>query len=384
MNDSLSATVDILRAEISALRENQERLTVAAEKPPLPPPAAWPTFGEDGPGAETTARPRLEDSNNGARLQDCVGDLGQHEFPSTAIRAEVYTPYSAAFGIKQVKVQEQAKELLDQLRSYSGESATDPAWPIRFWHCVTELGDKLEPVLKAQLTGHGYIGPATRTAPRTADLVTTLQSFANTGAPPHGRALPAQPELQAVDWLQEDNVQYDLKLPSDLQRAAPEIYRNIRGRGYANIRAYLQNDYQGSKDGGVWVDIWNQATLLDARVKQCGTSRAVTEMLATADEAEIFLRRLSALFYEKRTKDTAGAQHMLAIAPPGTSVDIGPTWMVTSATAHSKAEHQRTEKVSHSARRGNQEKGDSKGKKGDGEGKKGKKGSASGAAEVQG
>jgi hypothetical protein len=37
--------------------------------------------------------------------------------------------------------------------------------------------------------------------------------------------------------------------------------------------------------------------------------------------------------------------HILAVAPPGSQVDIAPSWLVTEATAHSKAEHQRAERA---------------------------------------
>jgi len=53
--------------------------------------------------------------------------------------------------------------------------------------------------------------------------------------------------------------------------------------------------------------------------------------------------------YEKRTGDHVGAMHMLTLTPPGASVDISPTWMVAGATTHSKAEHQRNERVAAAA-----------------------------------
>ena len=67
------------------------------------------------------------------------------------------------------------------------------------------------------------------------------------------------------------------------------------------------------------------------------------QVLAVDDMMEIALRRLAARVYEQRSGDRVGAQHMLGIAPPGGSADVAPTWMVSSATTHSKTERQRRE-----------------------------------------
>ena len=56
---------------------------------------------------------------------------------------------------------------------------------------------------------------------------------------------------------------------------------------------------------------------------------------------------------------------MQGVAPPGASVDIAPSWLVSESTLHSKYEHQRDERVAAARNR--------KGKKGDkGDGKGGK------------
>ena len=67
--------------------------------------------------------------------------------------------------------------------------------------------------------------------------------------------------------------------------------------------------------------------------------------MATDDNLEIKLRRLSSFVYETRTGDRVGAASMLAIQPPGAGLDLAPSWLVTDATAHSKAEFQRSERV---------------------------------------
>eukprot|EP00959_Pyramimonas_sp_CCMP1952_P242066 5060111-Pyramimonas_sp.AAC.1 len=46
-----------------------------------------------------------------------------------------------------------------------------------------------------------------------------------------------------------------------------------------------------------------------------------------------------------RTKDKVGGAAMVAVRPPGSAADLAPTWLVTEATTHSQAEHQRDERV---------------------------------------
>ena len=100
-------------------------------------------------------------------------------------------------------------------------------------------------------------------------------------------------------------------------------------------------------------------------------------MLATDDYLEIGLRRLASYVYETRTKDATGARQMLALMAPGASVDIAPSWMVTDATAHSKAEYQRDERVSFAASR---REGGAGGRGGKGKKGKGDRGGRGGTA----
>ena len=83
------------------------------------------------------------------------------------------------------------------------------------------------------------------------------------------------------------------------------------------------------------------------------------KFLGTSDLMEISLRRLAAYMYESRSGDRTGALHMLGVSPPGSQTDVAPGWLVQSATAHSKAEHQRAERVAADAKR--RGKGDGKG-----------------------
>ncbi len=72
----------------------------------------------------------------------------------------------------------------------------------------------------------------------------------------------------------------------------------------------------------------------------------------TEDVPELCLRRLAAYVHEQRTRDSAGASHLLGAKPPGQNTDVAPTWMVTEASAHSKAEHQGVDAVDYSLKEG--------------------------------
>jgi len=97
------------------------------------------------------------------------------------------------------------------------------------------------------------------------------------------------------------------------------------------------------------------------------------------------MRRLSSFVYESHTGDRSGAMAMLGKRPPGSRVDIAPSWLVAEVTAHSKAAHQRQERVSSARNVQNRAKADPKGKGGKG-GKggrgKGKGGAGGGAAAI--
>ena len=147
------------------------------------------------------------------------------------------------------------------------------------------------------------------------------------------------------------------------------------------MRDWIVQRYQGSRTSPVWTDLWTFATSIDFRFRDCKNDLEIMQVLATDDMMEIGLRRLAAFIYEQRSGDRVGAAHMLGTAPPGGSSDVAPTWMVTSATAHSKTEFQRRERAESEARQ-RKKKGDGKG---DGKDKdrKGPKGGGRGGAQAQ-
>ena len=137
------------------------------------------------------------------------------------------------------------------------------------------------------------------------------------------------------------------------------------------MREHLLQTYMGSKTSPVWTDLWSLAVGVDFRLGQAKTEGELFQILAVDDFVEVSLRRLAAYTYENRTGDRVGANTMLAVVPPGTQRDIAPTWMVDTATAHSKQDFQRTERVATAQKRGKGKGKDSE-SKGGGKGRKGK------------
>ena len=218
----------------------------------------------------------------------------------------------------------------------------------------------------ALVRAHGFVGPAT-IAPPKDNFRTEVESFKATGAPLHGAG-------GAVAWTStmaatqpEQGAAWQRRLPPDMKRGGPEIYRSLRSAGCASTREWISQQFQGSKTSALWVDLWNVASTIDFTLGRCPNAASESQVLATDDYLEIGLRRLASYVYETRTKDATGARQMLALTAPGASVDIAPSWMVTDATAHSKAEYQRDERVSFAASR----RGGGAGGRG-GKGKKGK------------
>ena len=115
------------------------------------------------------------------------------------------------------------------------------------------------------------------------------------------------------------------QLPTDLHRAAPEIYASLRA-GALSTRDYLIQNFPGTREGPVFTDMWTLATAVDFKL-DVPTEAERQRVLNTDDTVEMSLRRLASFIYERRTKDSVGAAHMLAMAAPGQGVDIAPSWL---------------------------------------------------------
>jgi hypothetical protein len=297
-----------------------------------------------------------------------------------------YAPFNQAAALR---TQGQAGRLIKQYDLLIAGRSLDPDWHRRFWNEVhrEDAAGGLEAPLRAMMVGQGYIGNTTMTAPR-PDIRKRLEELERSGAPAHGAAAAQKIEasFEMTDFMNEEAAQWNACLPTDMQRAAPEIYRSMRAAGATSTRNWISTNYTGSKSAPLWVDLWNSASIVDFRLSSEKTQSSLLQALASDDSLEIHLRRMAAYIYEKRTRDTTGASMMLALKAPGLDVDVAPSWLVSEVTQHSKNEHQRTERVKaeHKAEKGAGGKGAGAGDKGgkgkDGKGKKGKKGGAAGAA----
>lgn len=143
-----------------------------------------------------------------------------------------------------------------------------------------------------------------------------------------------------------ENMSWHLRLPPDLQRAAPELYRNIRAEGVASVRQWVNDQHPAmeQRQGAAYQDLFTAATIIDYELAGCQNESSLMHRLATSDTLEIQLRKLGSFIYLRRTKDKAGALRMLGIRAPGTMTDIAPRWMLDDANSFSKVEWQRTER----------------------------------------
>ena len=270
-------------------------------------------------------------------------------------------------------------------------SAMLASWPTIFWAAVERdhLQEPLTDELKKVLQSHGWVGSGSMSAPRFAELKKELDHFCTDGGPSHGSAVELMGSLQqlAPQADSTERLGWHQQLPSDLQRAGPEIYRNARAEGAVSMRNWICDQVPHDKrDGPQFQSLHSAAGVVDMELAPCRSELEVTQKISASDTCEIHLRALASFVHYRRTKDKEAAQAMLGLRAPGTSTDIAPTWLVSQASAHSKSEFQRYERGRAQARQegAGRYKGGAKGTpkgKGKGKGKKGKAdGGAAGAA----
>ena len=353
--------MDTLRAEHALLQERLKHLESKPPELPAPAPSGLPAPAPSGLSPEMQAlmsfanqsKPEGPISHTAALMQaqQAQGALASAVPPfSLSPSAPEFQPQGGGLP-QQVglppglgNVHAGATQLLAILNAHRGTAQFNPDWARAFWGSVAQLENQspFDAAVKGILQSHGYFGLGTVSPPRDS-LLGELQQLRDAGAPLGGSVLGLLPgsniAMAPVDARWED------RLPPDIRRAAPEIYRSLRSQGSASVREWLSANFQGSKQGSQWLDLWNSATEVDFAMAACGGADAQLRRLATDDNMEIKLRRLSAHVYETRTGDRVGAAHMLAIQPPGAGLDLAPTWLISDATAHSKNEHQRNERV---------------------------------------
>ncbi len=112
-------------------------------------------------------------------------------------------------------------------------------------------------------------------------------------------------------------------------------------------------NYKGERHAknGEWIELWNLASEVDYYLSEAAPN-LIPGVLASVDSLEIKLRRLASYVHMQRTGDLTSAIRMLAIKPPGMSMDLAPEWLVDEATAFSKSEFQRSQRASRGRGRG--------------------------------
>eukprot|EP00438_Fugacium_kawagutii_P028961 Skav210522 [mRNA] locus=scaffold3045:170575:172536:+ [translate_table: standard] len=257
-----------------------------------------------------------------------------------------YAPY-ASRGLP-TKLQNQASRLKDALTKAAAISSTTPTWGALFWQAVKNEKDlySLEPEIGNILQSHGYVGEPTRGPPRTEELKKQLTEIETLGGPAHGTGGTFARVADINEGANPEEMSWHLKLPADLQRAAPELYRNIHADGAHSCRAWVNDQHPTPelKQSPAYQDLFTAATIIDFELADCKSESAIMHRLAISDTLEIHLRKLGSFVYYKRTKDRTGANRMLGVRAPGSGSDIAPKWLLDDANAHSKLEWQRAER----------------------------------------
>ena len=263
--------------------------------------------------------------------------------PSQSV-SQFYAPMAGSTDT--TKAQLQAGRLKEALTRASAMQTTMPAWASLFWQSVKNESDLygLDESVKKLLECHGYFGHGTTGPPRTDELKKGLQEIETLGVPAHGISLQSSGTLGQVG--DPEHLQWHLRLPADLQRAAPELYRNIRAEGVASVRQWVNEQHPTleQKQSPTYQDLFTTATIIDYELADCRSESSIMHKLATSDMLEIQLRKLGSFVYLRRTKDRAGAQRMLGVRAPGANADIAPKWMLDDANAFSKVEFQRVDR----------------------------------------
>ena len=268
-------------------------------------------------------------------------------FPTIPVQPnQLYAPFT--YGENDAKVQLQAGRLKTALEKSSGLQSTVPSWGQLFWQAVKNEHDLygLEKSIQDVLTGHGYIGGSTVGPPRVDELKKQLTQLEALGGPTHGTGGSVLRVSGLEGSTDPESMAWHLKLPADLQRAGPEIYRNIRSEGVSSVRQWVNEQHPTleQKSSPQYQDLFTTATIIDFEVANCRTEGMLMQKLATSDALEIHLRRLGAFIYLRRTKDKTGANRILGVKAPGTNTDIAPKCLLDDANLHSKTEYQRQER----------------------------------------
>ena len=101
-------------------------------------------------------------------------------------------------------------------------------------------------MLSGVLRGHGYVGDQTVGPPRYEELKKQLTELESFSGPPHGAGgAILRNSADQVEVTDPEQMAWHLKLPADLQRAGPELYRNIRAEGVGSVRQWVNEQHAG-------------------------------------------------------------------------------------------------------------------------------------------
>jgi hypothetical protein len=258
---------------------------------------------------------------------------------------QVYAPFAIS---PSSELQAQAGRLLAALQRLSSQAAVLADWGERFWQVVV-MEQKiygLRPDVHKLMEANGFVGDATKTVPyNLKNLTLELKHLETQGAPRHGAGADLIRDHNAALPTPDvpNGYGYHNKLPSSLERAGPEIYRNLMSDGVSSLRNWILDYFpmNARQDNPEFEYLFSAATQADFILARAKSETELNKILASDDTVELTLRNFSAFVYFKRTKDKTGANFLKGIRIPGVAMDIGPTWLIEQASVHSKVEHQR-------------------------------------------
>eukprot|EP00438_Fugacium_kawagutii_P007846 Skav210111 [mRNA] locus=scaffold2194:62563:65494:+ [translate_table: standard] len=209
--------------------------------------------------------------------------LGSQQTPSGGF----FAPFAADASAEVVK--QQAKRLREALEKSAALQSTHPSWVQLFWQAVKNESDLvgLQERIKTMLQAHGYVGPSTCGPPRTDELKKQLAELEILGSPPHGTggSLLQAPMPQAVSGATDpEQMAWHLKLPADMQRAGPEIYRNIRAEGVSSVRQWVNEQHSGleARNTSRFQDLFTAATIIDFELANCQSEATLMSRNSTS------------------------------------------------------------------------------------------------------
>ena len=254
----------------------------------------------------------------------------------------LYAPLAAESVASQAA---QAGRLLAAWTLAASRRSLDVQWFSAFWDAVLEekRGIGLLPGKEALLMSYGFNPNGSCGAPGSGLEAELAQISVRTTATAPAAAASGAVLPGILGSNGGGDSRFDTRLPSSMQRAAPEIYVNLRCQASASVRDWLVLHHPQARNDRRWADLWNAAVAIDFALRDCPNHDEILARLGTDDACELHLRRMASYVYERRTGDARGAEHILAQVAPGTGADIGPDWLICEATLHSRSEYKREE-----------------------------------------